>query len=186
MPEKFSPAKFRRGLPGSHESGHPLMKVRRSRIKGPIEIVAVGVQHATKIQNLIIKDGLLSAFNFGERAAADFQTCKLKLNRKPFLRPPAFVAQPPNLRSYNIAVHRPARATQAQIAKGQLALTLVCVELATTCDETALLPRSNRAFNLRLRAACRVIGVGEITAHGLRHSAATILLNQVGKDLREI
>ena len=25
-----------------------------------------------------------------------------------------------------------------------------------------------------------------ITAHGLRHSAATILLNHVGKDLREI
>ena len=47
-------------------------------------------------------------------------------------------------------------------------------------------PFSNRAFNLRLRAACRVLGVGEITAHGLRHSAATILLNQVGKDLREI
>ena len=47
-------------------------------------------------------------------------------------------------------------------------------------------PFSNRAFNLRLRAACRVLGVGEITAHGLRHSAATILLNHVGKDLREI
>jgi hypothetical protein len=47
-------------------------------------------------------------------------------------------------------------------------------------------PFSNRAFNLRLRAACRAIGVGEITAHGLRHSAATILLNEVGKDLREI
>ena len=47
-------------------------------------------------------------------------------------------------------------------------------------------PFSNRAFNLRLRAACRALGVGEITAHGLRHSAATILLNHVGKDLREI
>jgi site-specific recombinase XerD len=45
---------------------------------------------------------------------------------------------------------------------------------------------SNRAFNLRLRAACRAVGVGEITAHVLRHSAATILLNHVGKDLREI
>ena len=33
-------------------------------------------------------------------------------------------------------------------------------------------PFSNRAFNLRLRAACRALGVGEITAHGLRHSAA--------------
>jgi site-specific recombinase XerD len=47
-------------------------------------------------------------------------------------------------------------------------------------------PFSNRAFNLQLRAACRALGVWEITAHGLRHSAATILLNQVGKDLREI
>jgi site-specific recombinase XerD len=47
-------------------------------------------------------------------------------------------------------------------------------------------PFSNRAFNLRLRAACRALGVGEITAHGLRHSAATILLNHVGKDVREI
>jgi integrase len=47
-------------------------------------------------------------------------------------------------------------------------------------------PFSNRAFKLRLRAACRALGVGEITAHGLRHSAATILLNHVGKDLREI
>ena len=47
-------------------------------------------------------------------------------------------------------------------------------------------PLSNRAFNLRLRAACRALGVGEISAHGLRHSAAAILLNQVGKDLREI
>jgi integrase len=28
--------------------------------------------------------------------------------------------------------------------------------------------------------------VGEITVHGLRHSAATILLNHLGKDLREI
>jgi hypothetical protein len=27
-------------------------------------------------------------------------------------------------------------------------------------------PFSNRAFNLRLRAACRALGVGEITAHG--------------------
>jgi integrase len=33
-------------------------------------------------------------------------------------------------------------------------------------------PFSNRAFNLRLPRACRALGVGEITAHGLRHSAA--------------
>jgi hypothetical protein len=99
------------------------MKVRRSRIKGPVEIVAVGLEHATKIQNLKIKDGLVSAFDFGERAAADVQTCKLKLSRKPFLRPPAFVAQSPNLRSYDIAVPHRARAAQAPIAKGQLALS---------------------------------------------------------------
>jgi hypothetical protein len=37
-----------------------------------------------------------------------------------------------------------------------------------------------------LRAACRALGAGGITAHGLRHSAATILLNHAGKDLREI
>jgi integrase/recombinase XerC len=48
------------------------------------------------------------------------------------------------------------------------------------------LPLSNRAFNLRLRAACKTLGMAVITAHGLRHSAATILLNHVGKDLREI
>jgi site-specific recombinase XerD len=47
-------------------------------------------------------------------------------------------------------------------------------------------PFSNRAFNLRLRAACRAIGAGEITVHGLRHSAATILFIHPGKDLREI
>ena len=41
-------------------------------------------------------------------------------------------------------------------------------------------------LNLRLRAACRALGMGEVTAHGLRHSAAAILLNHMGKDLREI
>jgi hypothetical protein len=61
------------------------MKVRRSRIKGPVEIVDVGLEHATKIQDLKVKDGLLSTFDFGERAAADVQTCKLKLSRKLFL-----------------------------------------------------------------------------------------------------
>ena len=58
------------------------------------------------------------------------------------------------------------------------------------CSTTIFKPADLRdsqiaAGNLRLRAACRALGVGEITAHGLRHSAATIL-NQVGKDLREI
>jgi hypothetical protein len=99
------------------------MKVRRSRIKGPVEIVAVGLQNATKIQNLKIKDGLLSAFDFGERAAANVQTCNLKLSRKPFLRPLAFDAQSPNLRSYDIAVPHRACATRTPIAKAQLALS---------------------------------------------------------------
>jgi site-specific recombinase XerD len=47
-------------------------------------------------------------------------------------------------------------------------------------------PFSNPAFNLRLPAACRALGVGEITAHGLRHSAATTSSTNVGKDWREI
>ncbi len=45
---------------------------------------------------------------------------------------------------------------------------------------------SNRAFNLRLRAACQKLEIPLITAHGLRHSAATILLNHTKKDLRQI
>ena len=67
------------------------------------------------------------------------------------------------------------------------------------------LPRRNRLRGIAV-CVCRIFGRavlkpsvqfaaargvqsawgGEITAHGLRHSAATILLNQVGKDLREI
>jgi integrase len=47
-------------------------------------------------------------------------------------------------------------------------------------------PFSNRASNLRLRSAWRALGVREITAHGLRDSAATIPLNHVGKDLGKI
>ena len=47
-------------------------------------------------------------------------------------------------------------------------------------------PFSNRAFNLRLRARCRALEMGEITAHELRRSAAMILLSRVRKDLREI
>jgi len=47
-------------------------------------------------------------------------------------------------------------------------------------------PFSNRAFNLRLRSTCRALGVGRLPPTGLRHSAATILLNHMGKDLGEI
>ena len=43
-----------------------------------------------------------------------------------------------------------------------------------------------RAFNLRLRAACRALGVGEITAHGLATPQPQFCSNQLGKDLREI
>ena len=45
-------------------------------------------------------------------------------------------------------------------------------------------PISNRAFNSRLRSACRALGWE--TAHGLRHSPATIFVNHVEKGLREI
>ena len=121
------------------------MKVRRSRIKGPVEIVAVDLQHATKIQNLKIKDGLLSAFDFGERAAADVQTCKLQLSRKPFLRPPAFVAQSPNLRSYDIAVPHRARAAQAPITKGQVTFSRFCVEKVAIRDEAGFFDVSSQA-----------------------------------------
>lgn len=99
------------------------MKIRRSRIKGSVKIVAVGLEHAAKIQDLKIKNALLSAFDFGESGAADVQTGKLEFGRKPFLRPSASVPQLPNLRAYDIPVPHRARATQAPIAKGQLALS---------------------------------------------------------------
>jgi hypothetical protein len=99
------------------------MKVRRSRIKGLVKIVTVGLEDATKIQNLKIKNCLLSAFDFDERGAADVQTGNLKLSGKLLLRPSALVSQPSDLWSYDIAVPHRARATQAPIAKGQLALS---------------------------------------------------------------
>ena len=45
---------------------------------------------------------------------------------------------------------------------------------------------SNQAFNRRLATACRASGVPIITAHGLRHSAANLLLNEKGRNLREL
>ena len=45
---------------------------------------------------------------------------------------------------------------------------------------------SNQAFNRRLAAACRSAGVSIITAHGLRHSAANLLLNERGRNIREL
>jgi integrase/recombinase XerC len=45
---------------------------------------------------------------------------------------------------------------------------------------------SNQAFNRRLKAACRAVHAPVITAHGLRHSAATLLLNERDRNLKEI
>jgi integrase len=47
-------------------------------------------------------------------------------------------------------------------------------------------PFTNEAFNLRLKAACRDCGVPVITAHGLRHAAATALLNEKRLNLKEV
>jgi site-specific recombinase XerD len=47
-------------------------------------------------------------------------------------------------------------------------------------------PFTNQAFNKRLSAACRSVGVPLISAHGLRHSAATLLLNDKGRNLKEL
>ena len=47
-------------------------------------------------------------------------------------------------------------------------------------------PISNQAFNRRLAAACRAIGVPVISAHGLRHSAVNLLLNERGRNIREL
>lgn len=45
---------------------------------------------------------------------------------------------------------------------------------------------SNQAFNRRLKAACKAVNAPVITAHGLRHSAATLLLNERDRNLKEI
>jgi site-specific recombinase XerD len=47
-------------------------------------------------------------------------------------------------------------------------------------------PISNQAFNRRLAAACQAAGVPVISAHGLRHSAANLLLNERGRNIREL
>lgn len=48
-------------------------------------------------------------------------------------------------------------------------------------------PLTNQAFNGRLAAACRQLRLPCIlSAHGLRHSAATLLLNAQGRNLREV
>ena len=45
---------------------------------------------------------------------------------------------------------------------------------------------SNQAFNRRLATVCRAVGTKIITAHGLRHSAAHLLLNEKNRNLREL
>lgn len=45
---------------------------------------------------------------------------------------------------------------------------------------------SNQAFNRRLKEACLAVHAPVITAHGLRHSAATLLLNERDRNLKEI
>ena len=45
---------------------------------------------------------------------------------------------------------------------------------------------SNQAFNRRLSSACKAVHAPVITAHGLRHSAATLLLNERDRNLKEI
>ena len=48
-------------------------------------------------------------------------------------------------------------------------------------------PYTNQSFNAHLGRACKDLRLPTIlTAHGLRHSAATILLNDQGKNLREV
>ncbi len=47
-------------------------------------------------------------------------------------------------------------------------------------------PVSNQAFNARLKRACQRAGVPVISAHPLRHTAATLLLNERGATLRDV
>ena len=47
-------------------------------------------------------------------------------------------------------------------------------------------PFSNQAFNARLKLACQRARVPVISAHPLRHTAATLLLNERGANLREV
>lgn len=47
-------------------------------------------------------------------------------------------------------------------------------------------PFSNQAFNARIKRACERAGVPVISAHPLRHTAATLLLNERGAHLRDV
>jgi integrase/recombinase XerC len=47
-------------------------------------------------------------------------------------------------------------------------------------------PFSNKAFNARLKLACERARVPVISAHPLRHTAATLLLNERGANLHDV
>jgi integrase len=47
-------------------------------------------------------------------------------------------------------------------------------------------PFSNKTFNARLKLACQRARVPVISAHPLRHTAATLLLNERGANLRDV
>jgi integrase len=47
-------------------------------------------------------------------------------------------------------------------------------------------PVSNQAFNARIKLACERARVPVISAHPLRHTAATLLLNERGANLRDV
>jgi integrase len=47
-------------------------------------------------------------------------------------------------------------------------------------------PFSNKAFNARLKLACERARVPVISAHPLRHTSATLLLNERGANLRDV
>jgi len=74
----------------------------------------------------------------------------------------------------------PVTGTLSQALKDQLCGIAVCV--CGMLERHSLTVQSTFDF----APPAEPLGLGEITAHGLCHSAATILLNHVGKDLREI
>jgi integrase len=47
-------------------------------------------------------------------------------------------------------------------------------------------PFSNQAFNARIKLACQRARVPVISAHPLRHTAAKLLLNERGANLRDV
>ena len=55
------------------------------------------------------------------------------------------------------------------------------------CDRSRLRSAfSNQAFNARIKFACQRARVPVISAHPLRHTAANLLLNERGANLRDV